>query len=170
MRQTLIAGLAAAAALVTVSAAPAMACGGYYSSGCSPCGYVAPSPCGGVAVGGYYGYGVAEYERLPDPSPQYFYVNQGPTYSGPGMFAPRPYYREATASRWNGYGYRHAYHHRQFHGWNGHHRFYGAGRANVRYGYRHAYSPRFGAYRMTPHGQGHRMMMRHHEMMMRHNR
>jgi hypothetical protein len=160
MRQTLIAGLAAAAAFVTMSAAPAMACGGYYASGCSPCGqaYVAPSPCGGFAVGGYYGYGVAEFERLPDPSPQYFYVDQGPSYSGPGMFAPRPYYREATASRWNGYGhgYRHAYHHRQFHGWNGGHRFYGAARPNVRYGHaaRHSYGPRYGSHHTAPRGYG----------------
>jgi hypothetical protein len=156
MRQTLFAGLAAAAALVTLSAAPAMACGGYVASGCSPCGYVAPSPCGGAAYGGYYGYGVPEYERLPDPSPQYFYVDQGPTYSGPGMFAPRPYYREATATRWNGYGYRHAYHHRQVHGWNGHHRFYGAARPNFRYGHaaRQSYGPRYGAHRMAPRGYG----------------
>ncbi len=35
---------------------------------------------------GYYGAYASEYyahERLPDPSPQYYYVNQGPTYSGP---------------------------------------------------------------------------------------
>jgi hypothetical protein len=159
MRQTLISGLAAAAALVTVSAAPAMACGGYYASGCSPCGqaYVAPSPCGGQGFGGYYGYGVAGYELLPDPSPQYFYVDQGPTYSGPGMFAPAPYYREATVSRWSGYGYRPRYHHRQFRGWNGHSRFYGAGRSGYRYGQasRSFQGPRYGAHRMAPRGYGH---------------
>jgi hypothetical protein len=159
MRQSFVTGLVAAAALFTVSAAPAMACGGgMFASGCSPCGqaYVAPPPCGGPAYGGYYGYGVAEYERLPDPSPQYFYVDQGPTYSGPGMFAPAPYYREATATRWSGYGYRHAYHHRQFHGWNGHHRFYGAARPNYRYGraVRSSYGPRYGSHHAVPRGYG----------------
>ncbi len=64
--------------------APAYACGGWYGGGCAPCGYV--SPCG------------ATYERLPDPEvqyhsapiaqPRYYYVDQGPTYSGPGNFAP----------------------------------------------------------------------------------
>uniref|UniRef100_Q07P23 Uncharacterized protein n=1 Tax=Rhodopseudomonas palustris (strain BisA53) TaxID=316055 RepID=Q07P23_RHOP5 len=158
MRQSFLTGLAAVAALVTVSAAPAMACGGgFFASGCSPCGqaYVAPPPCGGPAYGGDYGYGIeAEYERLPDPSPQYFYVDQGPTYSGPGMFAPRPYYREATVSRWSGYGYRHRAHHRSFQGWNGQQRFYGAARSNVRYGHvsRQSYGPRYGAHRMAPRG------------------
>jgi hypothetical protein len=159
MRQTLISGLVAAAALFTVSAAPAMACGGYYASGCSPCGqaYSAPSPCGGQGFGGYYGYGVAGYELLPDPSPQYFYVDQGPTYSGPGMFAPAPYYREATVSRWSGYGYRHHYRHRHFQGWSGHHRFYGGARPSFRYGNagRHSFGPRFGSHHFGPRGFGH---------------
>ena len=146
MRQTLVSGLVAVAALFAVSATPAEACGGWYASGCAPCGgYVAaPMPCGGAGYGygdgyggGYYGY--VEYERLPDPSPQYFYVNQGPVYSGPGMFAPAPYYREATVSRW-GYGYRHhhRYHHRHVHG--------------HRHGYapRYGHAPRHGAYRAAP--------------------
>jgi hypothetical protein len=110
MRQT-ISGLVAAIAAVAASAAPAMACGGLFDS-CLPCGYA--SPCA------IYG-----FERLPDPEaqyhtapvrqPQYYYVNQGPTYTGPGNFAPYPIYREGGVSGWS------AYHH-----WRHHHR-YGSG-------------------------------------------
>jgi hypothetical protein len=118
MRQT-ISGLVAAFAVVTASAVPAMACGGgWFGSSCSPCGeayipcaqYVAPvatysysgcySSCGGC--------GCWPHERLPDPeqqygyvsggSPQYYYVNQGPTFTGPGNWAPLPAYQEATVS------------------------------------------------------------------------
>jgi hypothetical protein len=87
------------AAVAVMAAAPAMACG-YYA----PCGqpqvYVAPvaayagcNPCGGWVR-----------ERLPDPEQQYYYVNQGPTYTGPGNWAPRPVYREGSISGY-GYGY-----------------------------------------------------------------
>jgi hypothetical protein len=112
MRQT-ISGLVAAIAVMT--AAPAYACGGLFGGGCSPCGYV--GPCGA----GYY-------ERLPDPEvqyhttpaalPQYYYVEQGPTYTGPGNFAPYRVYREEGISGWRGhhyrrhYAYRYGYHHR----------------------------------------------------------
>lgn len=156
MRQTLVSGLVAAAALVAVTASPAMACGGWYATGCAPCGsaYVvaAPMPCGGAgyyAQPGYYDFGgVAEYERLPDPSPQYFYVDQGPVYSGPGMFAPARYYREATVSR-GGYGYRHhhRYHHRHVHG-------YRHGYGPHHYAPRYGHAPRHGAYRAAPRGHG----------------
>src|SRR3954454_24972788 len=122
MRQ-LISGVIAAAALVTVSAAPASACGGpgLFSS-CSPCGASYVSPCGGYGggygYGGYstawsagvagYGYGggcggCGSYEQLPELSPQYYHVNQGPTYTGPGNFAPVPTYRENAQYGW-GYG------------------------------------------------------------------
>ena len=107
MRQ-MISGLIATVALATVSVAPAMACGGggWFQS-CSPCGgqaYV--SPCsqgyygGGYQHSPYYG---AAYERLPEPSPQYYYVNQGPTYGGPGNFAPYPTYQESAVSGWGAY-------------------------------------------------------------------
>ena len=43
-------------------------------------------------------------ERLPDPEQQYYYVNQGPTYTGPGNWAPRRVYREGSISGY-GYGY-----------------------------------------------------------------
>lgn len=99
----------------TAGAAPAMACGGglFASSGCSPCGQAYVSPCG---YGAGYGYaGVAAYERLPDPTPvtrQYYYANQGPTFSGPGMFAPVPTYQE-TAIGWRGYGQGYGYGYRR---------------------------------------------------------
>ena len=99
MRQT-ISGLVAVIAVVTASAAPAMACGGglFEGSYASPCAqtYLAPTysacdtGCGGWA-----------HERLPDPVHQYYYVNQGPTYSGPGNFAPYPTYQESAVSGWD---------------------------------------------------------------------
>ena len=69
---------------------------GLTSSGCNP--------CGGVGWG-YGGYGHA---RLADPEQQYYYVNQGPTYSGPGAWAPARVYQEDAVSGYgygNGYGY-----------------------------------------------------------------
>jgi hypothetical protein len=128
MRQ-MISGLVAAAAVMTVSAAPASACGGLgLFSSCSPCGgSLFTSSCGGY--GGGYGYGgystaysasVAGYgygggcggcgsvEQLPELSPQYYHVNQGPTYTGPGNYAPMPTYRENAQYGWGyggGYGY-----------------------------------------------------------------
>ena len=56
-----------------------------------------PEPAAPVAA---YGYGCNACggwvrERLPDPEQQYYYVNQGPTYTGPGAFAPHPQRRPA---------------------------------------------------------------------------
>jgi hypothetical protein len=111
MRQT-ISGLIAAIAVVTASAAPAMACGGLFGS-CSPCGgYV--SPCAQAYVpapvyaGCNTGCGGWVHERLPDPVQQYYYVNQGPTYTGPGNWAPYPTYQEGAVSGWDAYR-RHPY-------------------------------------------------------------
>jgi hypothetical protein len=103
MRQT-ISGLVAALAVVTVSTAPALACGGV---GCAPCGPVVAGPCGGAAyVSGEFGYGygpgAAAFEHLPDPT-RYYYVNQGPAFDGPGNFAPVPTYSERSVSGWRGY-------------------------------------------------------------------
>lgn len=114
MRQT-IAGLVAAVAVM--SAAPAMACGGgWFGGSCSPCGAAYVSPCAQpqvyvapVYTGCNTGCGGWAYERLPDPwhpyypdrVHQYYYVNQGPTYSGPGNFAPYRSYQEGA------YGPRH---------------------------------------------------------------
>jgi hypothetical protein len=92
MRHT-IAGLIAGAALAaTMASAPAQACA--VTDPCSRGGY------------GYYGHG-ASYgvrERLPDPAgPQYYYVNQGPTFTGPGNFAPVPTYQERAVTGWQSY-------------------------------------------------------------------
>ena len=149
MRQT-ISGLVAALAVVVVSAVPAAACG-LFQGGCSPCGqtyvspcaqpqvYVAPQPVysGCNSCGGGWG-----YERLPDPvreyqsaEPvhQYYYADQGPTYTGPGNFAPYPVYREG------GYGFRHHYHH-HYYGYAHHHGYYGyAPHRTYGYGYGHHY-------------------------------
>lgn len=112
MRQT-ISGLIAAIAVVTASAVPAMACGGgLFQSSCSPCGdpcaqpqvYVAP-----VEQGCNTGCGGWAHERLPDPVQQYYYADQGPTYTGPGDFAPVPTYQESAVSGWGAYRH-HPYH------------------------------------------------------------
>src|ERR1700748_3504281 len=127
MRQT-IKGLLAAFAVMTAGAAPAMACG---FGGCSPCAAV--SPCGTSYAPAYsyeptysyapsysysYGGGCGScgagwgHERLAEPTTQYYYVNQGPTYSGPGSSAPYPAYEEnAVPSYGYGYGYQYGYHH-----------------------------------------------------------
>ena len=120
MRQT-ISGLVAAVAVVTASAVPALACGGGLFSGCSPCGQAYVEPCAAqvyvppapVYSGCNTGCGGWGYERLPDPveqyhsaavaRPQYYYVDQGPTYTGPGNFAPYPAYREGGVRAWDGY-------------------------------------------------------------------
>lgn len=112
MRQTiagLIAGAAFAATMAT--AAPAQAC-------------AVTEPCGNY---GYYTYGYSNgcgygacgvRERLPEPgayqtyaSPQYYWVNRGPTYTGPGNFAPFPTYQERAVigSRYYGRPYRYGY-------------------------------------------------------------
>jgi hypothetical protein len=115
MRQ-MIKGLLAAFAVMTAGAAtPAMACG---YGGC--CGVV--SPCAPVYAAPVYDYVYSSgcghcgnswaHGRLAEPTHQYYYVNQGPTYSGPGAFAPEPVYEQQALPV---YGYRHhhhAWHHR----------------------------------------------------------
>ena len=127
MRLT-ISGLVAAIAVVTVSAAPAMAC---YTGCAAPQVFVSPAP---VYSGCNTGCGWA-HERLPDPVHQYYYVNQGPTYTGPGNWAPQPTYQEEGVYRARPYdGYR-AYRPRFS--------YYHHPRMSYRYGYapRHAYAP-----------------------------
>ena len=136
MRQT-IKGLLAAFAVMTAGAAPAMACG------YNPCGYAAPvysvptysysysSGCGTCGNAGYAAGGWGD-EALAEPTTQYYYVNQGPTYSGPGAFAPEPAYQEEAIPSY-GYGYRH--HYRPYY----HHHHYGYAPRHYGYGYHHAY-------------------------------
>ncbi|WP_027583996.1 hypothetical protein [Bradyrhizobium sp. Ai1a-2] len=123
MRRT-ISGMVAAVAVMV--AAPAMACGygacspcgyGYYASPCAAPVYAAPvwsynytSGCGGCGAG--YGWVT---ERLPDPEQQYYYVNQGPTYTGPGNWAPVPTYREGGVSYYRPRHYRYG-HSKYYHG------------------------------------------------------
>lgn len=166
MRQ-MISGLVAAAAVMFVGAAPAMACG------FNPCQPVAPvysgcnTGCGGYGYGAGYGYG---YERLAEPTTQYYYVNQGPTYTGPGAFAPHPTYQEdavvapANYGYGHGYGYSHGYraaYHRPYY------RPYRYG-YGPRYGYlprtHYGYGPRYGyahRYAPAPYYGGHRVLRRY---------
>ena len=148
MRQ-MISGLVAAVAVTFAATAPAAACG---FTTCAP---VAPvysgcnTGCGGYGYG--YGYGYGAYERLAEPATQYYYVNQGPTYTGPGAFAPYPTYREdavvAPANYGYGYGYRAAavappaaYPYRRT--------YYRP--------YRYGYGPRYGYLPRTHYGHAHR--------------
>lgn len=168
MRQT-ISGLVAAIAVVTVSAVPAMACG--FSSCVQPQVYVAPvAPVFGYS-GCNTGCGWAR-ERLPDPVQQYYpaqqyplqqyyYVNQGPTYTGPGNWAPLPVYREGAVYQRPYYGNTY----RAYRQWRPRTSYYHAPRVNrygyaPRYGYaaRHAYAPR---YAPAPYYQGQRALRRY---------
>jgi len=163
MRQ-MISGLVAAAAAMFVATAPAAACG---FSTCAP---VAPvysgcnTGCGGYSYGYGAGYAYGAYERLAEPTTQYYYVNQGPTYTGPGAFAPYPTYREdavvAPANYGYGYGYRAAaypYHRPYYRPYR-----YGYG---PRYGYlprtHYGYGPRYGYAHRHPYYGGHRVLRRY---------
>ncbi|UPK24640.1 hypothetical protein [Bradyrhizobium sp. 195] len=158
MRQ-MISGLVAAAAVMFAATAPAAACG------FNPCQPVAPVYSGcNTGCGGYgYGAGYGAYERLAEPTTQYYYVNQGPTYTGPGAFAPYPTYREdaVVAPANYGYGYRAAvapYHRPHYRPYR-----YGYG---PRYGYlprtHYGYGPRYGyAHRHAPYYGGHRVLRRY---------
>jgi hypothetical protein len=110
MRQT-ISGLFAAFAVLFTGAAPAMACG---FSGCSPCGYLGPCQqtyYAPVYSAPTYVFGTGcntcgagwGFVRLAQPDTQYYYVNQGPTYTGPGAYAPYPVYHETAITGWAGY-------------------------------------------------------------------
>jgi hypothetical protein len=148
----MISGLVAAVAVM--AAAPAMACG------FNPCGqpevYVAPAPAYGYS--GCNPCGGWAHERLADPEQQYYYVNQGPTYTGPGDWAPRPTYHESSVSYGNpyysghvgGYGYG-AYRH--------HH--VGYGRAGYYHGARMGYGYGAGRYGYGAGGYGHRAVRRY---------
>jgi hypothetical protein len=133
MRQT-ISGLFAAFAVLIAGAAPAMACG--YST-CAPT-YYAPvyaAPTYAYTTTGCNTCGTGwGYRRLAEPETQYYYVNQGPTYTGPGAFGPYPVYYETAVTGWAGYERAPSYY-----GW--HHRNDG-----WRHGYRYGYMPHRYAY------------------------
>jgi len=153
MRKT-ISGLVAAFAVMTAGAAPAMACGGgLFGGSCWPCGQAYVEPCAPQVYAPpapvyYYsgcntgcGWG---FDRLADPvqqyhaSPvqhQYYYVNQGPTYTGPGAFAPYPTYQDGPVYRahphyWH-HGYRYLGHTGFRYGYRPHHGMHYGYRAHV---------------------------------------
>ena len=153
MRQT-ISGLFAAFAVLFAGAAPAMACG--YST-CAPTYYApvyaAPTYSYGTIGCGTCGTGWA-YQQLADPDTQYYYVNQGPTYTGPGAYAPYPTYHETAVTGWAGYerapGYYGGGYQAPYYG--GYQRYHGYG-----YGYR----PRHYAYGYRPYSwSGHYRVLR----------
>ncbi|MBU6459022.1 MAG: hypothetical protein KGQ48_16020 [Bradyrhizobium sp.] len=122
MRRT-ISGFVAAIAVVAAGTLPASACGVFFEPAC---GYVVAP----IYTGCDIGCGWAYYERLPNPElqyhwpvpvvHQYYYADQGPTYTGPGDFAPYPFYQEA-----GGWG---VYRHHRYDGYHGrahHHVHYG---------------------------------------------
>lgn len=174
MRQKIAGVIAGLVLAATLSAAPAQACTaldpcgggyGYYGNG-SGCG--TGLGCGnGFGYGngngfGYsngYGYDYSVGERLPDPtegfsyqSPQYYYVNQGPTYTGPGNYAPYPVYQERAVRGWQ--AYRQPY----YYGYNGgpyanaSHHYYDGARAGGPAIYSYRWGRRYQAhYRSRPH-------------------
>jgi hypothetical protein len=91
MRQMIL-GLFAVIALTVAGAAPATACGyagcsspyyaPTYNYGCGGC-YAGCGPCGGR--------GYDRYQTV-EPVHQYYFVNQGPTYTGPGPYVPYAFY------------------------------------------------------------------------------
>jgi hypothetical protein len=145
MRQT-ISGLVAAIAVMAAGTVPASACGLFESA----CGQIVAAPVySGCNCGGW-----AAYERLPDPEQQYgyyegaalhqyYYADQGPTYTGPGDLAPYRVYRETAVPVWRS-GYYHGHY-----GWHVH---------GMHYGYHH--SMRYGYYG-APHRYGYAAHMMH---------
>jgi hypothetical protein len=169
MRQTLT-GLVAAIGLMTAGVAPAMACG---FGGCSPCAGFAPcaqsyvptytyAPAYTYSYSGCGSCGGWGFEHLAAPTTQYYYVNQGPTYSGPGSFAPEPAYEENAVpvysphySYYAGAGVEgpavYPYHgyrwHRYYRPWH--------------HSYRYGYAPHHYSYHYGPYYYGHRVLRRY---------
>jgi len=113
------------AAVAVMAAAPAMACG-YNACWQTPVyvAPVAPVAYGFAGCGGCGGWGWGVRERLPDPEQQYYYVNQGPTYTGPGNIAPYRVYREGSVSGY-GYGYNRPHYGYRVHRYSHAGRYYG---------------------------------------------
>ena len=103
----LISGLVAAVAVM--AAAPAMACG--YSARARRAGGLCQPVCGlGLCRPGRSATATAIMAAATaaaagppsvcaEPLQQYYYVNQGPTYTGPGNWAPQPTYRGRSRLR-----------------------------------------------------------------------
>jgi hypothetical protein len=144
MRQT-ISGFFAAFAVLFAGAAPAMACG--YST-CAPTYYApvfaAPTYSYGTVGCGTCGTGWG-YQQLAEPETQYYYVNQGPTYTGPGAYAPYPTYHETAVTGWAGYERAPSYGGYEtpaYYGYHWHHRYH--------HSYRYGYMPHRYAYGYRP--------------------
>ncbi len=171
MRQT-VSGVVAAIAVMTVGAAPAVACG---FTACSPCGQTY-GPCEQVYTppvvnrGCNTGCGGWAYEQLAEPATQYYaepahqyyYVNQGPTYTGPGAFAPYPTYQEEAVSSWGAYRHHPYYygyedgHYAATHSYRWHHSFH---YRPWHHSYRYGYTPHHYGY--MPYYYGHRLLRRY---------
>jgi hypothetical protein len=124
MRQTIL-GFLAAFAVLFAGAAPAMACD---YSGCAPVYTYAPAYYDYAPTYTYTMRGCTAcdigYQRLADPATQYYYVDQGPTYTGPGAFAPYPVYHETAVTGWAGYERAPGYYgggYPAYYGYRGHH-------------------------------------------------
>ncbi len=151
------------AAVAVMAAAPALACG--YNPCAAPV-YVAPAPVAHYGCNPCGGGGWA-HQRLAAPEQQYYYVNQGPTYTGPGNFAPARVYEEGSVSgygyaRPHHYGYRPHYGYRQHYGYR-HHRPWAPRVSHYhapRMSYHHGYAPRR-AYAPAPYHYGHRVLRRY---------
>ncbi|ETR75604.1 hypothetical protein X566_23235 [Afipia sp. P52-10] len=155
-------GLAAAALAAVATSTPASAgCGGCAPYGYSPsysgCAQPVYSPCGSWGGGWHYGR-LPEQRRYYAAQPQYYYVDRGPTYTGPGLFAPAPSYQQRAVAGWSGYS-------QGYYGYTGgpyahpsHHYYHGmpavsgpvvysyrrAYRSGVRYATHRSYAPRYG--------------------------
>ncbi|EGP06820.1 hypothetical protein CSIRO_3549 [Bradyrhizobiaceae bacterium SG-6C] len=165
MRQTiagLIAGVAFAATMAT--AAPAQACA--VTDPCGSYGYYAYNYGCGY---GYGGCGVRERLARPDAyqryaSPQYYWVNQGPTYTGPGAFAPVPTYQEraVVGSRYYGRPYRYGYDGGPYGNATSHYYDGAAVQGPAVYSYRFARRHAYRGYRHAHYRARHMHMHRHH--------
>jgi hypothetical protein len=118
----IISGVVAAIALMAATAGPASACG---YGGCYPYIYSGYAYGGCGACGGWYFNRLADPEtqyHAAEPPRQYYYADQGPTYTGPDAFAPYyPFYPEGAVASWD------AYRHRPYYGgyhWRHHYVFH----------------------------------------------
>jgi hypothetical protein len=144
----MISGAFAALAAVTVSAAPALGCGYDTCTPYAPTYTYAPAYTYTQSYGGCGSCNTGwAFEHLAEPATQYYYVNQGPTYTGPGAFAPVPsYYEGAGVAGPSVYGYR----------WHHYHPYHWRGYRDGNVPYHH--SSRYG---YMPYYYGHRVLRRY---------